>query len=247
MESLFTTENFISLITLVAMEVVLGVDNIIFISILAAKLPPEQKNKARITGLLLAVVSRLALIFSISWLMSLTKPFLTLHSFNIELSGKDLILLLGGLFLIGKSSHEIYQKVEAPNHGVQEVKSFKLGLNAFQSVILQIIIIDSVFSVDAIITAIGMVNNIAIMITAVLISVAIMIATASKIGDLIDEHPSIKILALSFLIMIGTMLVAEAFHAHIPKGYIYFALTYALLVEVINIRFKKNKGKKQIQ
>ncbi|MDX1919543.1 MAG: TerC family protein [Candidatus Caenarcaniphilales bacterium] len=244
-ELLTNPATYISLLTLVAMEIVLGVDNVIFISILAGKLPAEQKNKARIIGLSLAVGTRLILLFSLTWLMGLTKPLITIDPLNIHLSGKDLILLGGGLFLIYKSSQEIYEKVEGEEHAT-EVKNTSMGINAFQSVIIQIIIIDTVFSLDSIITAVGMVNNIAIMVTAVLISLAVMIFSAPKIGDFIDEHPSVKILALSFLLMIGTMLVAEAFHVQIPKGYIYFALVYALMVEAFNIRFRQKRAKANI-
>lgn len=234
------SETWISLLALVAMEVVLGIDNIIFISILAGKLPPENRKKARTTGLLIAVISRLILLFSLSWLTKLTAPLLTIVPINLVISGKDLVLLAGGLFLIAKSSHEIYEKVEG---------SESLGINhnlnvpqvSMRSIITQIIIIDTVFSLDSIITAVGMVPHLIIMVFAILISLGVMIMAAQPIGEFIDKHPSVKILALSFLILIGTMLVAEAFHVHVPKGYIYFALVYALIIEFINLRFRKKK------
>ncbi len=232
---------YISLLSLALMEVVLGIDNIIFVSIIADKLPIEQKNKARILGLSCAVIARLLLLFCINWLMGLTTPLITIDPLNLHLSGKDLILLLGGLFLIWKSSKEIFEKME----GQAEVSANKDDKTqksiTFQSVIIQILIIDTIFSIDSIITAVGMVDHLIIMILAILISSALMVALALPIGNFIDKHPSIKILALSFLIMIGTMLVADAFGKHIPKGYIYFALVYALAIEFINLKLKKKK------
>lgn len=241
MENIFLQPTtYISLLSLVAMEIVLGVDNIIFISILAGKLPEQQRSRARTLGLALAVISRLVLLFSLSWLITLTKPLITIESLNVHLSGKDLILLAGGLFLIAKSSHEIYEKAEAhPGEEAVNAETVSTKKTDLKSIILQIVIIDTVFSLDSIITAVGMVPHVSIMVIAILISLGIMIWSAAPIGNFIDKHPSIKILALSFLLMIGTMLVAEAFHVAIPKGYIYFALGYALFVEVINLRIKK--------
>ena len=238
MLELFTNpETYISLFSLVAMEIVLGIDNVIFISTLASKLPAEKRDQARYLGLSLAVITRLVLLFSISWLMGLVRPFITIEPLGLSLSGKDLILLAGGLFLIAKSSHEIYEKVEGGEAHASSPDSSKA--NSLQAVVLQIMLIDTVFSLDSIITAVGMVRQIQIMVIAILASVAVMIWSAKSIGSFIDKHPSVKILALSFLIMIGTMLTAEAFHVHVPKGYIYFALLYALLIEFINIRFRQ--------
>jgi predicted tellurium resistance membrane protein TerC len=237
---LFTqTETYISLFSLIAMEIVLGVDNIIFISILAGKLPAERRNKARTIGLSVALISRLILLFSLSWLISLTKPLIKISQFNLDLSGKDLVLLAGGLFLIAKSSQEIYEKVEgheAPGSVGKENETVKVSM---KSIVLQIVIIDTIFSLDSIITAVGMVPNIAIMVLAILVSLVVMMFASQPIGDFIDEHPSIKILALSFLMMIGMMLIAEALGVHIPKGYLYFALVYSLVVEMLNLRLKK--------
>lgn len=247
MLELFSQPNtYISLLSLSLMEVVLGIDNIIFVSIIADKLPIEQKNKARILGLILAVVARLLLLFCISWLMGLTAPLFTIDPLNLHLSGKDLILLVGGLFLIWKSSKEIFDKIEGHPESLAannlEANKPKKSIT-FQSVIIQILIIDTIFSIDSIITAVGMVDHLIIMVLAILISSVIMVALALPIGNFIDKHPSIKILALSFLIMIGTMLVADAFGKHIPKGYIYFSLVYALAIEFINLKLKDSKKK----
>lgn len=238
LELFFDPQTYISLVTLTLLEIVLGIDNIVFISILVAKLPEERRQTARVTGLLLAVVGRLALLMGIVWLTKLTKPFLNLHW--VQFSGKDLIMLLGGLFLIWKSAQEIYEKVEEHPHTLSPdaVKA------TFLNVITQIILIDMVFSLDSILTAIGLVQHIPIMVTAILVSVLLMIMASAAIGNFIEKHLSVKILALSFLLMIGTVLVSEAFHVHIPKGYIYFSLAFALLVEAINI---KTKSRAQIQ
>ncbi len=221
------------------MEIVLGIDNIIFISILAGKLPQEKRKKARIIGLAVALLSRLALLLSLSWLTKLTQPLLTINPLGLQFSGKDIVLLLGGLFLIAKSSHEIYEKVEGHHETLADEP--KLAEVSMKSIITQIVIIDTVFSLDSIITAVGMVPHISIMVIAIVLSLFAMILASEPIGNFIDKHPSVKILALSFLIMIGTMLVAEAFHVHIPKGYIYFALAYALVIEAVNIRFRTKK------
>ncbi|MFN5540401.1 MAG: TerC family protein [Candidatus Melainabacteria bacterium] len=237
---------YISLLSLVGMEIVLGIDNIVFISILAGKLPEDKRDYARRVGLALAGVSRLLLLLSISWLMGLTTPLFKIDAIGLSLTGKDLILLAGGLFLIGKSTHEIYEKVEKTqeNHLETPTTNSSSSKNAsalVNSVILQIFLIDTVFSLDSIITAIGMVRQIPIMIISIVLSLIVMFVAAKPIGEFIDKHPSVKILALSFLLMIGTMLTAEAFHLEIPKGYIYFAMFYALLVESINIRFRSKK------
>jgi predicted tellurium resistance membrane protein TerC len=240
-------ETYISLFTLVAMEIVLGIDNIIFISILAGKLTPEKRQNARTIGLLMAVLSRLILLFSLTWLTKLTQPLLNIVPLSLALSGKDLVLLAGGLFLIAKSSHEIYDKVEAypsSEHLVHATEDIRAPKADMKSIIIQIMIIDTVFSLDSIITAVGMVPHLIIMVLAILISLVVMILAAKPVGEFIDKHPSVKILALSFLILIGTMLVAEAFHIHMPKGYIYFALVYALIIEFINMRFRGKKASK---
>ncbi|MEB3286250.1 MAG: TerC family protein, partial [Vampirovibrionales bacterium] len=235
-------ETYISLLSLTLLEIVLGIDNIIFISILAGKLPANQRPKARSLGLTVALVTRIILLCGIAWLTQLTKPLFSLNLLNLvdlHPSGKDLVLLAGGLFLIAKSAHEIYEKVEAPQHAENAVAQ---AANSLGSVIFQIVLIDMVFSLDSIITAVGLVDEIAIMMVAVVISMVIMLLAAGKIGEFIDRHPSIKILALGFLLMIGTMLVAEAFHYTIPKGYIYFSLTFALFVEFVNIKARTRKA-----
>lgn len=232
LELLQQPQTYVSLASLTLLEIVLGIDNVIFISILAGKLPPEKRNQARVTGLLLALGGRLALLMSISWLTRLTQPFLTLGGF--ALSGKALVLLAGGLFLIVKSAQEIYEKVEGQTSTAAEAISPKKVTMA--SVICQIILIDMVFSLDSIITAVGLVSQIPIMVGAILISLLVMILASGRIGDFIDRHPSVKVLALSFLLMIGTLLVGESFGAHIPKGYVYCSLAFSLLVECLNIK-----------
>ncbi|MGE0201704.1 MAG: TerC family protein [Candidatus Melainabacteria bacterium] len=232
-------QTYISLATLTLLEIVLGIDNIIFISILAAKLPEENRQRARVIGLVLALVGRLVLLSSIAWLTTLTEPLV--HYAGIELSGKDIVLLLGGLFLIYKASQEMYEKVECT---VEQEHELTIARAAFAGIVAQIIFIDIVFSLDSIITAVGLVKQLPIMFTAVIISMFIMIWAAPGIGDFIDRHPSVKILALSFLLMIGTLLVAEAFGYEIPKGYVYFSLAFSLFVESINIRMRNNHNKK---
>ncbi len=235
LELLFEPQTYISLLSLTLLEIVLGIDNIIFISILAGKLPVEQRDKARVMGLLLALGGRLALLFSIAWLVKLTQPWFTV--LGNEISGKDLVLLLGGLFLIAKSANEIHDKMEESPH----LEVPKLKVVSFGNVIFQILLIDLVFSLDSIITAVGLVNELPIMVTAILISIIIMILASKTIGEFIDKHPSVKMLALAFLLMIGTMLTAEAFEYHIPKGYIYFSLAFSLFVEFINIKANTRK------
>ena len=214
------------------LELVLGIDNIIFISILSSKLPANQQQKARTVGLSLAVITRVGLLLSLSWVIGLTDPLFTV--FNEEISGRDLILLLGGLFLIAKSTHEIHAKLEA-----SEEVSKTQAANKFASVIAQILLLDIVFSLDSVITAVGMVNQISIMVAAVIVSTLVMMFTAKPISDFVDRHPTIKILALSFLLMIGITLIAEGLDQHISKGYIYFAMAFSLFVEILNIRLRK--------
>lgn len=222
----------IAFFTLVILELVLGVDNVIFISILAGKLPAEQQQTARVVGLGLAVFSRLILLFSLSWIIGLTEPLISIGSFH--LSGRDLILIIGGLFLIGKSTHEIHQKLEGEvGHASAKVKP------SFASVIIQVLLLDVVFSLDSVITAVGMVDQIEIMIAAVIIAAVIMIISAETISRFVNQHPTVKMLALSFLLLIGFTLIVEGLHQHIPKGYIYFAMAFAVLVELLNIRLRK--------
>jgi predicted tellurium resistance membrane protein TerC len=232
MSELLTSQNLIALLTLTALEVVLGIDNIIFISILAGKLPPEQRPRARVVGLAIALVARIGLLLGISWVMRLTADLFEL--FGTGISGKDLILIVGGLFLVAKSTHEIHHKVNAAPDG-----STRVAASTFASVIVQIVLIDIVFSLDSVITAVGMVDEVAIMIIAVIVAVAAMMAFAGSIGTFVEQHPAIKILALAFLILIGVMLVAEGFDQHVDKGYIYFAMAFSLVVELLNIRMTK--------
>ncbi|MGZ5279092.1 MAG: TerC family protein [Pseudobdellovibrionaceae bacterium] len=234
MESLFTVEAIIPFLTLCALELVLGIDNVIFISILSGKLPKEQQAKARTVGLSLAVITRVILLFSLAWVISLTAPLFTF--LNQEISGRDLILIIGGLFLIAKSTHEIHSKLEA-----DEESTIAHASSKFAGVIFQILLLDIVFSLDSVITAVGMVSQISIMVAAVIVSTAIMVFMAKPISDFVDRHPTIKILALSFLLMIGITLMAEGFDQHIAKGYIYFSMAFSLFVEVLNIRLRKKK------
>ncbi|MFM9873587.1 MAG: TerC family protein, partial [Fimbriimonadaceae bacterium] len=230
MELLTSPDAWIALLTLTILEIVLGIDNIIFISILSGKLPVEQRKKARQIGLAAALITRILLLLSLGWVMKLTNPLFTIGSF--EGTGKALILLGGGLFLIWKSVHEIHHKLE----GAEEVKKGNVAAATFQSVIIQIMILDIVFSLDSVITAVGMAKHIEVMIAAVIIAVGVMMVFANGIGNFVEKHPTIKMLALSFLIMIGVNLVAESFHVEIPKGYTYFAMAFATIVELLNIK-----------
>jgi predicted tellurium resistance membrane protein TerC len=220
-----------ALVTLTALEIVLGVDNVIFISILAGKLPREQQARARTVGLVAAMVTRLLLLLSISWIITLTEPILTV--FGEEISGRDLILLAGGLFLLGKSTYEIHEKLE----GTQGHTSVRIA-PSFVSVIIQIMILDIVFSLDSVITAVGTADEVEVMMAAVVIAVGVMIVSAGPISAFVDEHPTVKMLALSFLLLIGTSLVAESLGQHIPKGYIYFAMAFSVFVEALNLRIR---------
>jgi predicted tellurium resistance membrane protein TerC len=224
----------IAFLTLTVLELVLGVDNIIFISILAGKLPPEQRKKARTLGLGLAMFMRIALLFSLSWVIRLTAPLFTV--LGNEISGRDLILIVGGLFLIGKSTHEIHQKLE----GEEGEASIRVQ-PSFMSVIIQVLMLDIVFSLDSVITAVGMVNRIEIMVAAVVVSVGFMMVFAGPISGFVDRHPTVKILALSFLLLIGVTLIAEGFDQHISKGYIYFAMAFSVFVEMLNLRLKRSR------
>lgn len=218
--------------TLTVLELVLGIDNIVFISILAGKLPAEQQSKARYIGLSLALVMRVILLFSLSWVIGLTTPLFTV--FGQEISGRDLVLLIGGLFLIAKSTHEIHGSLE----GEEGHKSTKVYAS-FAGVLVQIALLDIVFSLDSVITAVGMVDRIEIMIAAVVVSILFMMAFAKSIGEFVQKHPTVKMLALAFLLLIGVTLIAEGFDQHIPKGYIYFAMAFSVLVEFLNMRLRK--------
>ena len=225
-------ETWIAFLTLVALELVLGVDNVIFISILAGKLPQSEQKRARTTGIMLAVVTRLLLLLSLRWIIGLEEPFFSVLGFGI--SGRDLILLAGGLFLIAKSTHEIHQKLE----GVEGQSSARVRA-AFWSVIIQIMLLDIVFSLDSVITAVGMVDELSIMIAAVIIAAIVMVFTSTPLGNFVERHPTIKMLALSFLLLIGFTLIVEGLHQHIPKGYIYFAMGFSVLVEMLNLRLRQ--------
>jgi len=225
-----------ALLTLCALEIVLGIDNLIFISILANKLPKEQQSKARQIGLSLALVMRVALLFSISWIMGLTKDIFSVWATGI--SGRDIILILGGLFLIYKSVKEIHEKMEDAESPVM----VSTKAVTFKNVVLQIVLIDIVFSLDSVITAVGMTKYIGIMIAAVIVSMIIMMLAATTLSDFVNRHPAIKVLALAFLLMIGTALIAEGVDFHIPKGYIYFSMAFAVLVEFVNIRVGTRKS-----
>jgi predicted tellurium resistance membrane protein TerC len=227
----------ISAISLAAMEIVLGIDNVIFIAILVGRLPQAQRARARTLGLSLALITRLMLLFAISWIMTLTQPFLHIPYFNHEISGKDLILLAGGLFLIGKSTYEIYHKLEV-SHAEQEAA---MGAASFTGILAQIILLDIVFSLDSVITAVGIVSNLAVIVTAILIAVGIMLLFAGVVSDFVDRHPSMKILALAFLLLIGVLLVAEGWGEHIEKGYIYFAMAFSVFIELLNMRLRRKQ------
>ena len=224
----------IGLLTLTLLEIVLGVDNIIFISILAGKLPTEQRAKARRLGLLGAFFSRLLLLLSIAWVVRLTTPLFTVA--GVDISGRGLILILGGLFLIGKATHEIHDKLE----GEEEVDGVKKAARSLVAVVAQIMVIDIVFSLDSVITAVGMVDDVSLMITANVIALILMLVAAGTISAFVDRHPTVKMLALSFLVLIGTNLMAEGFGVHVPKAYTYFAMGFAVAVEMLNLKLRKN-------
>jgi predicted tellurium resistance membrane protein TerC len=228
-----SAEGWISLLSLSAMEIVLGIDNIVFLSILSGKLPVAQQPKARRLGLLLALVMRLGLLFTISWMMRLTAPLFSV--LGNEISGRDLILLVGGLFLVGKSVHEIHDKLEVQH----EPSGVPARGASFAAILVQIVLLDIVFSLDSVITAVGMAPSIVVMMLAMIIAVGVMMVFAEPIGAFVERHPTMKILALSFLMLIGVVLVADGMGQHISKGYIYFAMTFALLVEMINLRVRR--------
>jgi predicted tellurium resistance membrane protein TerC len=236
-DALTNPEIWIALATLTALELVLGIDNIIFISILAAKVPPAQRDKARRVGITLAAVTRLGLLLVIAWIVGLTAPLFTV--FGEAFSWRDLILIGGGLFLIAKATHEIHQKLEG---ATEHVSAGGAATVSFGSAIAQIMLLDIVFSLDSIITAVGMVDQIWVMVAAILISIVFMLVFAKPLGDFVDRHPTVKVLALSFLIMIGLVLVADGFGQHIPKGYIYAAMAFSVFVELINLWIRKRSG-----
>jgi len=232
MEWLTNPEAWIALLTLTALEIVLGIDNIIFISILVGRLPREKRDKARILGLGLAMVTRIMLLLSITWVMRLTTPFFSV--LGREISGRDLILIIGGLFLLWKSTMEIHDSLE----GEEEAKSARAAAG-FMATLAQIAVLDIVFSLDSVITAVGLANDVMVMILAIMAAVVVMMFSSRSIGEFVDRHPTIKVLALSFLVMIGVTLIVEGFGLHIPKGYIYFAMAFSVTVEMLNIRMRR--------
>jgi predicted tellurium resistance membrane protein TerC len=248
MEWLSNPEIWISLVTLTVLEIVLGIDNIIFISIMASKLPAEQQKKARKVGLALAMITRVLLLLSLTWIMQLTSPLFNPASWmglesgewyeKMAISGRDLILIVGGLFLIYKSTREIHDKLEGEDHAVETKK-----VVTFSGVIFQILLLDIVFSLDSVITAVGMADHIWVMIAAVIIAVIVMMVSAGSISDFVNKHPTVKMLALSFLLLIGVSLLAEGLDQHIPKGYIYFAMAFSVLVEMLNLKMKTGSAK----
>jgi predicted tellurium resistance membrane protein TerC len=237
MDALSNPEIWMALATLTALELVLGIDNIIFISIIASKVRAEQRDKARRVGITLAAVTRLGLLLVIAWIIGLTAPLFSL--FGQAFSWRDLILIGGGLFLIAKATHEIHQKLEG---ATQQVTAGGAAAVSFGSAIAQIMVLDLVFSLDSIITAVGMVDQIWVMVTAILISIVFMLIFAKPLGDFVERHPTVKVLALSFLIMIGLVLIADGFGQHIPKGYIYGAMAFSVFVELINLWIRKRSG-----
>lgn len=233
MELLFSAEAWIALATLTALEIVLGIDNIIFITILVGRLPEEQRQRARVFGLALAMITRILLLLSLTWVMGLTKPLLALPGF--EISGRDIILIGGGLFLIVKSTLEIHGSLE----GVDDTARQATGSSRFVATLVQIALIDIIFSLDSVITAVGLVRDLPVMILAIVIAVGVMMFSAKAIGDFVDRHPTLKMLALSFLILVGVALVAEGLEFHLPRGYIYFAMAFSVCVEMLNIRIRR--------
>jgi predicted tellurium resistance membrane protein TerC len=234
-----SAEGWIALATLTILEIVLGIDNIVFISILAGKLRPEDRARARKIGLSLAMFIRIALLWSITWVMRLTTPWFV--AFGNEISGRDMILLVGGLFLIAKSTHEIHDKLEGEEgHGSARVAA------SFTGIIIQILLLDIVFSLDSVITAVGMAEDLAVMVLAVVVAVGVMLFSAGAISDFVERHPTVKMLALSFLLLIGVSLIGEGLDQHIPKGYIYFAMGFSIFVEMINLRIRSKSQPVQL-
>ena len=245
LEFILDPNTIIAFLTLAALEIVLGIDNIIFISVIANRLPAEMRDQVRRFGLMFALITRILLLFSLSWVMGLTEPLF--NAFNQEISGRDLILFGGGLFLFWKASKEIYLEVEAEEEAPIEQKDMekevdKAKAKVFWGAVVQIGILDIVFSLDSVITAVGLVDEISIMIAAVLVSMGVMLFAAKPISEFVHNHPSIKVLALSFLTIIGLVLIAESMDVHIPKGYVYFAMAFSLAVEILNIRSRTKKS-----
>ena len=234
MEGIFTSTNLIALLTLTALEIVLGIDNIVFISILAGRLPGASAERARTIGLAAAMITRILLLLSIKWVLGLTAPLLTIMGFTV--SGRDLILLIGGLFLIAKSTREIHERLEGEEGHGRDIKA-----PSFTAVIVQIMLLDIIFSLDSVITAVGMAEELWVMITAVVVAVGIMLVASRTIMEFVNRHPTVKMLALSFLLLIGFTLVVEAIHFHIPKGYVYFAMGFSVFVEFLNLRSRAHK------
>jgi predicted tellurium resistance membrane protein TerC len=232
MDWLADPQAWLGFVTLAVLEIVLGIDNLIFISILAGKLPGDQQRSARRVGLLLAMVSRILLLLSLSWVIGLVAPLFTV--LGSEISGRDLVLIVGGLFLVAKSTHEIHEKLEG-HTGEQSGRAFP----SYASVLVQILLLDVVFSLDSVITAVGMVSQIGVMVAAVVVAVGFMMVFADAISGFVDRHPTVKMLALSFLLMIGVMLIADGFEHHIPKGYVYFAMAFSVFVEMLNLRARR--------
>ncbi len=227
-------EAWIALVTLTSLEIVLGIDNIIFISILVGRLPENQRNKGRIIGLGLAMIARILLLLSLAWIMKLTEPLFSVYAYAI--SGRDLILILGGLFLLAKSTHEIHNSLEGEEHDKNEIKKV-----SFSSVLIQIALLDIVFSLDSVITAVGLAKDVPVMVIAIIIAVLVMMLSAKALGEFVDNHPTIKMLALSFLILVGVSLIGEGFQMHIPKGYIYFAMAFSIGVELLNLKIRSKR------
>lgn len=234
MEALLTAEGLVSLLTLTFLEIVLGIDNIVFISITADRLPKADQKKTRNLGIMLALFVRIGLLFTVSWIIGLKEPFITIGEFDI--SFRDLILIVGGLFLIYKSTSEIHAKLEGHDETITRSKPLTI-----RAAIVQIILLDVVFSFDSILTAVGLVENVVIIVIAILISLGVMLAFATRISNFINQHPAMKILAVSFLMMIGLVLVVEGLHVHVPKGYIYFAMAFSLGIEILNMKIKKKR------
>jgi predicted tellurium resistance membrane protein TerC len=237
MDWITSPEAWIALLTLTVLEIVLGIDNVVFISILAGKLPQEQQGKARRVGLGLAMLMRIALLLSLTWIIKLTAPLFTV--LGEEISGRDLVLILGGLFLLAKSTHEIHERLEG-----EEGQASARVKPSYVSVLVQIMLLDIVFSLDSVITAVGMAEDLGVMITAVVIAVVFMLVFAGPVSNFVERHPTVKMLALSFLLLIGVTLIVEGFDQHVSKGYIYFAMAFSLFVELLNLRLKKiNRGR----
>ena len=236
MEWLTNPQAWIALVTLTALEIVLGIDNIIFISVLVSRLPHKKRNKARVLGLGLAMFTRIALLLSITWVMKLTAPLFTV--FAEEISGRDMILIVGGLFLLWKSTMEIHKSLE----GEGEARGAK-AVASFAAILAQIAVLDIIFSLDSVITAVGLANDVEVMVVAIVLAVIVMMLSSRGIGEFVDKHPTIKILALSFLVVIGVTLFAEGFDFHVPKGYIYFAMAFSVTVEMLNLKMRKKAVK----